>query len=312
MNYIEKILLFLGFCVLVAILNWLIKKGELRKNISSTSNLTYDCVPTESGYHNCVNSTDISSNESGIINSNDPNKKGKYNSLDECNTECNKLNNTIQKSTANTFLEYPYDYINEYPYNYINEYPYLYDYRYPYNYIDRYPYTIYQYQRRRGRGGKGDRYGRGGKGIRTESGVGVTINRVIGKGGPDSSGGILGGKGGPDSSGGILGGKGGPDSIIDVGRPDGSVGVGINSIDVEKTMGSKGGPDGSVNIDSIDVREIVGGKGRPANIDSIYVGESIGGGKGRFADIDGVNIDNIDIGGSIGGKGGSIGGKGGM
>ena len=147
MNYIEKVLLFLGFCVLVAILICLIKKRELGKNKSS---ITYDCVGTQSGYHNCVN---ISSNESGA-NSNDLNKKGKYNSLDECNVECNKLNNTIQKSISNTVLEYPYDY--RYPYDYINEYPYLYDYRYPYNYVDEYPYTIYQ-RRRRGRGGKGDR-----------------------------------------------------------------------------------------------------------------------------------------------------------
>ena len=95
MNRIEKVLLFLGFCVLVAILIWLIKKRELGKNISS---ITYDCVGTQSGYHNCVN---ISSNESGT-NSNDLNKKGKYNSLEECNVECNKLNNTIQKSISNT------------------------------------------------------------------------------------------------------------------------------------------------------------------------------------------------------------------
>jgi hypothetical protein len=286
MNRVEKVLLFLGFCVLVSILIWLIKKGELGKNKSS---ITYDCVGTQSGYHNCVN---ISSNESGT-NSNDLNKKGKYNSLEECNVECNKLNNTIQKSISNTVLEYPYDYT--YPYDYINEYPYLYDYRYPYNYVDEYPYTIYQH-RRRGRGGKGDRYGRGGKGRRTESGVGVTINRVMGgKGIPDS--------GGIDST--DFGGN--TEAIaIDVGGNMGGKG-GIDNIGGIDNTGGKGGLNGSggVNIDSIDV----GGNGLLTDIDG---DREIIRDNGRSTAIDGVNISSIDVGGIIGGKGGIIGGKGGI
>ena len=53
MSHKAKFLLFL--CIAIPILIWLfVKRQSLEKDISSSTNLTYDCVPSESGLNNCV------------------------------------------------------------------------------------------------------------------------------------------------------------------------------------------------------------------------------------------------------------------